>query len=67
MLHLLPKFHPQSDSPAPDAETHHHWPGAAVIAAIGHIHVELPEPRTYPLHERRFLEDELMSRLMEHL
>lgn len=67
MLHLLPKFHAQSESPTSDADNHHHWPGAAVIAAIGHIHVELPEPRTYPLHERRFLEDELMSRLMEHL
>ena len=67
MLHLLPKFHPQSDSPAADAETHHHRPGGTVIAAIGHIHIGLPEPRTYPLHESRFFEDELMSRLMEHL
>jgi hypothetical protein len=65
MLHLLPKFHTPSDPP--DAETHHHWPGASVIKAIGHIHIELPEPRTYPLHEPGYLEDELMSRLMEHL
>lgn len=67
MLHLLPKLHPISDRPAPYAETHHHWPGASVVAAIGHIHIGLPEPRTYPLHEPSFLEDELMSRLMEHL
>ncbi len=74
MLHLLPKFHSPSDLPAPDVEpalsavTHHHWSGAALITAIGHIHIGLPEPkRTYPLHEASYLEDELMSRLMEHL
>ncbi|OBK50152.1 hypothetical protein [Mycobacterium sp. 1081908.1] len=67
MLHLLPKLHTPSDAPAPDAETRHHWRGASVVAAIGHIHLGLPEPRTYPLHEPRFFEDELMSRLMEHL
>jgi hypothetical protein len=74
MLHLLPKFHSLSDLPAPDVElapsavTHHHRPGAAFITAIGHLHIGLPEPRrTYPLHEASYLEDELMSRLMEHL
>jgi hypothetical protein len=77
MFHLLTKFHSSSDLPAPDveaapsAESHHHWPGTALITAIGHIHIGhigLPEPkRTYPLHEASYLEDELMSRLMEHL
>jgi hypothetical protein len=74
MFHLLPKLHSSSDLPAPDvepaasAESHHHWPGAALISAIGHIHLGLPDvKRTYPLHEASYLEDELMSRLMEHL
>jgi hypothetical protein len=74
MFHLLHRPHSLSDLPAPDvepapsAESHHHWPGAAFITAIGHIHIGLPEPkRTYPLHEASYLEDELMSRLMEHL
>jgi hypothetical protein len=66
MLHLLPKFHSVSD-PEPPAATHRHWP-AAFFTAIGHIHLGPHEPpRTYPPHEARYLEDELMSRLMEHL
>lgn len=74
MLHLLPKFHALPDPPTPDTEsapsavTHHHWPGAAFITALGHIHVGLPEPRrSYPPHEASYFETELMSRLMEHL
>lgn len=74
MLHLLPKFHSLTDSPAPDAEpvppaaSHHHLPAAAFMTAIGHLHLSLPEPRpSYPLHEPGYLETELMSRLMEHL
>lgn len=74
MLHLLPKHHSVPDPPAPDiepaapAQTHYHWPGAALITAFGHIHIRLPEPRpSYPPHEASFFEAELMSRLMEHL
>jgi hypothetical protein len=54
--------------PVPPAVTHHHWPGAAFITAIGHIHIGLPEPRpSYPPHEASYLEAGEMSRLMEHL
>ncbi len=50
------------------ATTHHHWPGAALMTAIGHIHIRLPEPR--PIYSRReasYFEAARMSRLMEHL
>lgn len=74
MLHLLPKFHslpvpPAPDvKPAPSAVTHHHWPGAASITAIGHIHMRPHDPRpSYPPHEADYLEAAEMSRLMEHL
>ena len=74
MLHLLPKFHSLPDPPAtpvptaPPAVTHRHWPGAAFITAIGHIHIRLPEPRpSYPPHEASYFEAGEMSRLMEHL
>ena len=54
--------------PVPPAVTHHHWPGAEFITAIGHIHIPLPELRpSYPPHEARYLEAAEMSRLMEHL
>jgi hypothetical protein len=74
MLHLLPKFHSLPDPPAPDVEpappavAHRHWPGAAFVTAIGHIHIRLPEPRpSYPPHEASYFEAGEMSRLMEHL
>jgi hypothetical protein len=73
MLHLLPKFHPVPDPPAPDVQpapsaVTHHWPAAAFIKAIGHIHIRLPEPRSsYPSHEASYFEAGEMSRLMEHL
>jgi hypothetical protein len=71
MLHLLPRSHSLSHTPARDVEpalSHHHWPGAAFLKAIGHIHLGASEPRRlYPLHEASYLETELMSRLMEHL
>ncbi len=72
MLHLLPKSHSLPDTPTrngePAASSHHHWPGAAFLKAIGHIHLGPSEPRRlYPLHEASYLEMELMSRLMEHL
>jgi len=48
--------------------THRHWPGAAVITAIGHTHIRLPEPRPiYPRREASYFEAGRMSRLMEHL
>jgi hypothetical protein len=52
----------------PPEATHRHWPGAAVITAIGHIHIRLPEPRPiYPRREASYFEAGRMSRLMEHL
>ena len=52
----------------PPATTHRHWPGAAFITAIGHIHIGLPEPRPiYPRREASYFEAGRMSRLMEHL
>jgi hypothetical protein len=54
--------------PVPPAVTHRHWPGAAFITTIGHIHIRLPEPRpSYPPREASYLEAGEMSRLMEHL
>jgi hypothetical protein len=54
--------------PVPPAVTHRHWPGAAFITAIGHIHIRLPEPRpSYPPHEASYFEAGEMSRLVEHL
>ena len=74
MSHLRPKFHSLPDplapdvEPAPSAVTHRHWPGAAFITAIGHIHIRLPEPRpSYPPHEASYFEAGEMSRLVEHL
>ena len=50
------------------ATTRHHWSGAAVATAIGHIHLRLPEPRPmYPGHEAGYFEGGRMSRMMEHL
>jgi hypothetical protein len=50
------------------ATTRHHWPGAALTTAIGHIHLRLPEPRPiYPGHEAGYFEGGRMSRMMEHL
>lgn len=71
MLHLLPKSH-SPETPArgvePAASSDHHWPGATLVKAMGHIHLGSAEPRRlYPLHEASYLETELMSRLMEHL
>jgi len=68
MLHLLPRFHSLSDPPAPPEGTHRHWPGAAFITAVGHIHIRPPGPRpSYPPHEASYIEAGEMSRLMEHL
>ncbi|MCV7442916.1 hypothetical protein H7K33_11820 [Mycobacterium paraense] len=72
MLYLQPKPHSLSETPTRDVEpaasTHHHWPGAAIVKAIGHIHRGPSEPRRlYPLHEASYLETELMSRLMQRL
>ncbi len=52
----------------PPAPTHRHWPGAALLTAIGHIHLRLPEPRAvYPRRQDSYFEAGRMSRLMEHL
>lgn len=50
------------------ATTHRHWPSAALITAIEHIHIRLPEPRPiYPRREGNYFEAGRVSRLMEHL
>ena len=54
--------------PVPPAVTHRHWPGAAFIATIVHIHIGLPEPRpSYPPRGGSYFEAAEMDRLMEHL
>lgn len=50
------------------ATTRRHWSGAALITAIGHIHLRLPEPRPiYPRREASYFDRGRMSRMMEHL
>lgn len=50
------------------AVTRRHWPGASLIAAIGRIHLALPEPRPhYPRREASYFEGARMSRLMDRL
>jgi hypothetical protein len=52
----------------PPATTHRHWPGVGLIAAIGHVHIALPEPRPhYPGRDASYFEAARMSRQMEHL
>jgi hypothetical protein len=52
----------------PPATVHRRWRGTTLTAAIGHIHIRLPEPRPiYPRHEATYFEGARMSRLMEHL
>src|SRR5262245_45691328 len=50
------------------ATTRHRRLCAMLIAAIGHIHTRLPEPRPiYPRREASYFEVARMSRAMEHL
>src|SRR5436309_8144333 len=50
------------------ATTRHRRLGATLIAAIGRIHVRLPEPRPiYPRRESSYFEAARMSRAAEHL
>ncbi len=50
------------------ATTHGHWRVTRLIAAIGHIHIGLPEPRPlYPRREASYFEGARMSRQMDHL
>ena len=50
------------------ATTRRHWSGAALIAAIGHIHLRLPEPRPiYPRREASYFDHGRMSRMIERL
>ncbi|MCW2655317.1 MAG: hypothetical protein QOE41_2078 [Mycobacterium sp.] len=52
----------------PPATTHRHWPGTRLIAAVGRIHIRLPEPRPiYPRWEASYFEVARMSRAMDHL
>jgi hypothetical protein len=44
------------------------WPGTTLVAAIGRIHLALPEPRPQCLHrDPIYFEDARMSREMDHL
>ncbi|EUA05870.1 hypothetical protein I546_5856 [Mycobacterium kansasii 732] len=53
---------------AAPATTHHRGLGTTVLAAIGHIHIRLPEPRpAYPRRETSYFEAARMSREMDHL
>jgi hypothetical protein len=52
----------------PPATAHRRWQGAKLIAAIGHIHIRLPEPRPiYPRREASYFDAARMSRQMGHL
>jgi len=52
----------------PPATDHRRWRGATLIAAIGHIHIRLPEPRPrYPRREASYFEAARVSRQMDHL
>lgn len=52
----------------PPATTHRHWPGGRLIAAVGRIHIALPEPRPhYPRRDASYFEGARMSRQMDHL
>ena len=61
-------FGPAAAILVPPATTHRHWPGTRLIAAIGHIHIRLPEPRPiYPRRQSNYFEDARLSRQMDHL
>ena len=52
----------------PPATTRHRRLGATLIAAIGRIHIGLPEPRLhYPRRECSYFEATRLSREMDHL
>jgi|HubBroStandDraft_3_1064219.scaffolds.fasta_scaffold03953_8 hypothetical protein len=52
----------------PAATAHRRWPGTTLIAAIGHVHIRLHEPRPiYPRREASYFEAARMSRQMGHL
>ncbi len=50
------------------ATTRRHWRRTTVFAAIGRIHIRLPEPRPcYPRLDGNYFEDARLSRQMDHL
>jgi hypothetical protein len=52
----------------PPAMTHRHWRATPLIAAIGHVHIRLPEPLPhYSRREASYFEGARMSRQMDHL
>lgn len=53
-------------APAAPPHGHLHWPDAAHLAAMGHIHLPQPRP-TYPRREGGYFETSRLSRAMEHL
>jgi hypothetical protein len=69
---LLTEWHVE-ESPAaatvrPPTTAHRHWRGTAVITAIGHVRIRLPEPRPiYPRRRASYFDDAQMSREMDHL
>ena len=51
----------------PAATAHRRWRGTTLIAAIGHIHIRLHEPRPIYPREASYFEAARMSRQMGHL
>src|SRR5258707_9982884 len=52
----------------PPETTPRHWRGTTLIAAIGRIHIGLPQPRPcYPRREASYFEGGGISRQMGHL
>ncbi|MBB5166520.1 hypothetical protein [Mycobacterium sp. AZCC_0083] len=52
----------------PPATTRHRRLGTTLIAAIGRIHIALPEPRPhYPRRDPNYFEAARMAREMDHL
>jgi hypothetical protein len=52
----------------PPATARHRRLGATLIAAIGRIHIQVPEPRPrYPRREANYFEAARMSRAMDRL
>jgi hypothetical protein len=51
----------------PAATTRRGWRATALIAALGRVHIGLPEPRPHnPRRDAHYFEGARMSRLMDH-
>ena len=52
----------------PSATAHRRFRGTTLTAAIGRIHIRLPEPRPiYPRRDASYFEEARMARHMDHL